>query len=599
MKKVISLVLGFMLMIAVIPFNVLADSNERFVYFLYEDKFHATFNEETSTLTISGKGTLGDTKFYDTENLMFGNPMFWDDYDNSIKYEDKVINIAQNVVIDEGITAIGEYVFFDFSKLKTLTLPSTLKRIGKAAFSCCTKLEKIVGGNNVTQIDGGAFIDCKSLKSVSFPNVTKLDDNKVITFATYSGFYKGDDIANYSGAYNLGAFTHCRSLESVYLPKVKVFGDRTFFDCQKLKTINDNNILNNVTSLGVSVFHNCKSLKSISLPKVTSLYSDRISKGKYGHEKNFIEGTFSNCDAIESVNIPNVKVIGANTFYQCKKLKKINANNKLANVTYLGAGAFTKCESLEKISLPRVKELKMAKWADDDLGYVADRGWYEYFGDWVIFNDLGYKNYGTFEGCTKLKSISVPNVQTVGARAFYSCKSLKKISLPKVKELGSSAFFNCIDLSEVNMPKLKTLNTSTWINYKVVHDYYLPDHTPYIRLIETPYYRGTFEKCVKLKKITSTSLANVGKYDFKDCTRLQSITLGKNLKSIGDSAFYNNKKLKSVNIKSTKLNKVGKSAFSKIYSKAKFTVPKSKLKKYKKLIKKNGLAPKNVKFIGK
>ncbi len=101
------------------------------------------------------------------------------------------------------------------------------------------------------------------------------------------------------------------------------------------------------------------------------------------------------------------------------------------------------------------------------------------------------------------------------------------------------------------------------------------------------------------KKITSSSLANVGKYDFKDCTRLESITLGKNLKSIGDSAFNNNRKLKSVNIKSTKLSKVGKSAFSKIYSKAKFTVPKSKLKKYKKLIKSNGKAPKNVKFIAK
>ena len=94
-------------------------------------------------------------------------------------------------------------------------------------------------------------------------------------------------------------------------------------------------------------------------------------------------------------------------------------------------------------------------------------------------------------------------------------------------------------------------------------------------------------------------MANVGKYDFKDCTRLESITLGKNLKSIGDSAFNNDRKLKSVSIKSTKLSKVGKSAFSKIHSKAKFTVPKSKLKKYKKLIKSNGKAPKNVKFIAK
>ena len=206
------------------------------------------------------------------------------------------------------------------------------------------------------------------------------------------------------------------------------------------------------------------------------------------------------------------------------------------------------------------------------------------------------KVYGTFEGCTRLKSISAPNVKTVGARTFYSCKSLKKISLPKVTTLGSSAFFNCINLTSVNMPKLRNLQTTKWTQFKLLNEG-TEDFPKKVK--RKYYYRGTFEKCVKLKKITSSSLANVGKYDFKDCTRLESIALGKNLKSIGDSAFNNNRKLKSVSIKSTKLSKVGKSAFSKIYSKAKFTVPKSKLKKYKKLIKSNGKAPKNVKFIAK
>ena len=603
MKKLISLFLVFMLLVTVVPFNALADTDEREVEFSNGYNFKATFSESTKTLTVSGEGTLGKIGFDDTFAFNYGNPMEWDEnYFYNEKEKDSVYYVAQNIVIEEGITAIGDYMFYNFIGVKNVTLPSTLKRIGKASFLSCTNMISITGGKNVTQIDGGAFMNCQSLKNISFPNLQKLDDNEIELFSYYGNKFDYEDADSFSDGCRIGdsyspwvyvgAFMHCQNLESVYIPKVKKFGDRTFFDCQKLKTINKNNILNNVTSLGVSVFHNCKSLKNISLPNVATLNSGRVVdedtlKGK----KSFIEGTFSNCYSLESVNIPKAKVIGADTFYQCKKLKKINANNKLNNVTYLGAGAFAKCESLETITLPKVDGLYMLKWAEHDVTDITKNSAGHYYGEFES-HFLGYKYHGTFEGCTRLKSISAPNVKTVGARTFYSCKSLKKISLPKVKELGSSAFFNCINLSTVNIPKLKKLHFSAWKVYK-------QNPNKKYTLIETPYYRGTFEKCVKLKKITSSSLANVGKYDFKDCTRLESITLGKNLKSIGDSAFNNNRKLKSVNIKSTKLSKVGKSAFSKIYSKAKFTVPKSKLKKYKKLIKSNGKAPKNVKFIAK
>jgi hypothetical protein len=589
MKKLISLFLVFMLLVTVVPFNALADTDSAGITVGYDlgKNFQITYDKTSKTLTVQGKGCFGKLGFSELYNYNLGNPMYWDEI---------ALDNTKTIVISEGITGIDDYAFIGFQNVETLILPNSMKHIGKCAFFDLIKLKSIQGGKNVTQIDGGAFMDCKNLKNISFPNLQKLDDNEVKLFSHYNGFEDGTDVCLIGDYYSpwvyVGAFMHCQNLESVYIPKVKKFGDRTFFDCQKLKTINKNNILNNVTSLGVSVFHNCKSLKNISLPNATTLNSGRVVdedtlKGK----KSFIEGTFSNCYSLESVNIPKAKVIGADTFYQCKKLKKINANNKLNNVTYLGAGAFAKCENLETITLPKVDGLYMLKWAEHDVTDITKNSAGHYYGEFES-HFLGYKYHGTFEGCTRLKSISVPNVKTVGARTFYSCKSLKKISLPKVKELGSSAFFNCTNLSTVNIPKLKKLHSSAWKVYK-------QNPNKKYTLIETPYYRGTFEKCVKLKKITSSSLANVGKYDFKDCTRLESITLGKNLKSIGDSAFNNNRKLKSVNIKSTKLSKVGKSAFSKIHSKAKFTVPKSKLKKYKKLIKSNGKAPKNVKFIAK
>ena len=597
MKKLFSLFLVFMLLVTVIPFNALADTDSAGITVGFDlgKNFQITYDKTSKTLTVQGKGCFGKLGFSELYNYNLGNPMYWDwkeDYFPPTTY-------AENIVIGEGITAIGDYMFINSYNVKKITLPKSLKRIGKASFLNCLSLQKIIGGQNVSQIDGGAFLYCSDIKNISFPNLVKIDNSRVRVFTV------SDEADEYlwllEKSFSVGPFVHCRNLESIYIPKVKKLADRTFFDCPKLKTINKNNNLNNITDMGVSVFYNCKSLKNISLPKIKAVKSSALIKK--GDDDGIIlpsgdlhcEGAFENCSSLEKINIPNVEVIGNNSFYNCKNLKSINKNNSLSKLTYLGSGVFAKCEKLEKISLPKVQQLKMTKYKASDLRYYneqPDDFYYECVSDLRSCDRV----YGTFEGCTRLKSISAPNVKTVGARTFYSCKSLKKISLPKVTTLGSSAFFNCINLTSVNMPKLRNLQTTKWTQFKLLNEgtEYFPK-----KVKRKYYYRGTFEKCVKLKKITSSSLANVGKYDFKDCTRLESITLGKNLKSIGDSAFNNNRKLKSVNIKSTKLSKVGKSAFSKIHSKAKFTVPKSKLKKYKKLIKSNGKAPKNVKFIAK
>jgi hypothetical protein len=71
----------------------------------------------------------------------------------------------------------------------------------------------------------------------------------------------------------------------------------------------------------------------------------------------------------------------------------------------------------------------------------------------------------------------------------------------------------------------------------------------------------------------------------------------KKVKKIGKKAFYGCKKLKTITIKTTKLKKstIGSKAFKGIYKKAKFKCPKSKLKNYKKWLKKAG-APKKAKY---
>lgn len=78
----------------------------------------------------------------------------------------------------------------------------------------------------------------------------------------------------------------------------------------------------------------------------------------------------------------------------------------------------------------------------------------------------------------------------------------------------------------------------------------------------------------------------------KGYKKATKIVVGKNVKKIGNDAFGGCAKMKTLTIKSTKLTVSGlaKKAFSGITKKTKVVVPKSKLKVYKKLFRKKGLA---------
>jgi len=73
---------------------------------------------------------------------------------------------------------------------------------------------------------------------------------------------------------------------------------------------------------------------------------------------------------------------------------------------------------------------------------------------------------------------------------------------------------------------------------------------------------------------------------FANCKQLETVTIGKNVTSLGAQCFAGCPKLKKVIFKTSILNVVGKNAFNGINKKAVIKVPKAKLAKYKRLLKK-------------
>lgn len=78
-------------------------------------------------------------------------------------------------------------------------------------------------------------------------------------------------------------------------------------------------------------------------------------------------------------------------------------------------------------------------------------------------------------------------------------------------------------------------------------------------------------------------VTEIAKNAFKNNKKLTQVTIGTNVKKIGASAFEGCKKLKTINVKSKKLNSVGKNAIKGIQKKAAIKAPKAKVKAYKKL----------------
>lgn len=103
------------------------------------------------------------------------------------------------------------------------------------------------------------------------------------------------------------------------------------------------------------------------------------------------------------------------------------------------------------------------------------------------------------------------------------------------------------------------------------------------------------DKVSKLKTVNmGANVTTISDTAFYGCDKLTKIVIPAKVNRIGKSAFYGCRKLKNITIKTRKLTKknVGKYAFSSTYSKATIKVPDSKLKSYKKLLRARGIKSK-------
>ena len=103
-------------------------------------------------LTISGTGAMKDYNAADNLSPAYMN------------------SDVKKVVIEDGVTSIGELAFFKCSNLTNITIPDSVTCIEYAAFHGCSSLSSITIPNSVTSIGVYAFVICSSLTSITIPD---------------------------------------------------------------------------------------------------------------------------------------------------------------------------------------------------------------------------------------------------------------------------------------------------------------------------------------------------------------------------------------------------------------------------------------------
>jgi len=124
-------------------------------------------------LTISGTGAMEN---YATSNL---SPFYI--------HRDKIIS----VVIEVGVTNIGQRAFSQCSVLTSISIPNSVQSIEYAAFANCSNLTVIDIPKNLQSIGLQAFYACSNLASITIPKSVQSIGRQ--------------------------AFVHCSSLKDIYL----------------------------------------------------------------------------------------------------------------------------------------------------------------------------------------------------------------------------------------------------------------------------------------------------------------------------------------------------------------------------------------------
>ncbi len=479
------------------------------------DNLEWAFDSETNVLEIKGKGAM-----YDFDN-------HYEDYYHSCEFEtedncppwltETLEYKIYSVVIDNGVTSIGDYAFDLLLNLESVTIPDSVTSIGISAFSGCDNLTSITIPDSVTTIERSAFFGCNKIKNITVPYSVS-----VIEPRAFAGeeliFIRVDESNPYFSNDENGVLFNKDKTELIQYP-----GGRDF----AFYVVPDS-----VVSIGKDAFAICPYLEKIMLRS---------------NVKN-IASSALDCDELRGIYVEE-----SNPYFSSDK------NGVLFNKDKTELIQFPRSSGIESYSIP------------DGVTSINDRAFaYASFLESVTLPE-SLTNIGdcAFLGCW-FESLSIPDsVTSVGESAFSSCNLLVNVTIGKgIKSISESMFSDCINLEKITIPDTVTsIGDGAFSCCEILTDVIIGNGVKTIG-------KNAFESCECLLSVTmGDSVTSIGSCAFYECYNLESVTFGKNVKSIGDNAFNGCFRLKDVVIPDS-VTSIGNKAFSGCYDLTDITIGK-------------------------
>ncbi len=487
------------------------------------------------------------------------------------------------------VTEIGESAFADNDRIRSVSLPSSIKQIMAKAFANCTFLEKIEIPDATTGIGEEAFRGCVRLINVNITNNSKLAKVGAKAFAyssistfnipkglrsigskafwgnaslkkltvaaenpTYklvnSALYKIDGKtllyypAGLKGKYTVdkattiitsNAFAYSRCSEIVLNDGIVTLGK----ECFTHSRIHRIAIPKSVTTIGSSLCMYCSNLSEMVFPKngkfntlPEKMFSHNYSLKKIvipKYIKNIQTEAFShaNVSSVSFENESRLDEIGDSAFWGTM-IKNITIPDSVESI---GSQAFFECSGLESV-----------KWGKKSRCLVIDSYAFAY----------------TY----KLKNFTIPNkVYALGSNVLYNSGITQIVIGAGISDVGSGVFASCSKLSKISVdPK-----NQSYASYDGV----LYSKNKSLLIIYPAAKSGIYKMAKQTKRIAG--------YAFSGATNLKKIEMNSGLTEIGQSAFENCENLQTPVLPST-LQIIENNAFSWCTSmKDKLVIPKN------------------------
>ena len=577
-----------------------------------DDEYHYTFTGWSPNITAVTSLTSYVAQFRQDEILPFeiidGMIASYTGKDTEVIVPSTYsITYDGTIIVGEDYEVIGiRYRAFQYnSNITSIIIPASVTSIGINAFYGCSNLNVVIFEN-----PNGWWVQNNSniieLNSTDIKNTETLITYLTSTYYNYK-WYRTDTKIPFVITSDGMILRYTGTDTDVVIPS-------TYSISEDGEVIAGNDY--SVTSIGEYAFYNCSSLTSITLPaninsiktwafdgcsNLANVYYEgtidewmEISFGSSGSNPlNNGANLYVNGDElVTEVNIDTATRINANVFDGCTSLTKVTIGSQ---VVFMDSSPFSGCDNLANVYYEGTIEEWMEISFSSSAGGPLSNGANLYVNGDELVTEINIDSATTikdhvFVGCTSITKVTLGNqVTSIGGFAFRDCSNLATVIFEEGSQLESietDAFDGCTGLTSITIPANVTsigngafLRCSNLANvyYEGTIDEWLEisfggyDSNPLCNGANL-YVNGD-ELVTEVSIDTATRIKN---YVFEGCGSLTKVTIGSQVTSIGEYAFYYCSNLATVIFEEgSQLESLGKRAFNGCTGLTSITIPAS------------------------